>query len=129
MPVTIIAISTALLALITALAGWRQARIGAERSAALAEALTDALESSLRTEAAEAGLRADIAELRGRADRLTLKQARIERHGTTGGYQDALKLSQDGADDHILMDTCGLTRGEAQLIRNLYQPGEAAKAH
>jgi len=129
MPVTFIAVSTALLALITALAGWRQARVAAERSAALAGALADALESSLRAEAAEAGLRADIADLRGRADRLTLKQARIERHGTASGYQDAIKLSQDGADDNILMDTCGLTRGEAQLIRNLYQPGDVAQAH
>jgi hypothetical protein len=122
MPVTFIAVSTAL-------AVWRQARIGAERAAALADALADALESSLRAEAAEAGLRADIAELRGRADRLTLKQARIERHGTAGGYQDAIRLSQDGADDHVLMDTCGLTRGEAQLIRNLYQPDGVAQAH
>lgn len=111
----------AIAGLTIALLSWRQARAAAARAAALADALAVALEGALSAEAQQAELRAVLGTLRSRLDRMILKQGRVEQPGEPPGYQAAIDLTRDGADDDVLMNTCGLTRGEARLIRNLYQ--------
>jgi hypothetical protein len=104
-----------------ALLSWRQARLAAGRAAALADALAVALEGALAAEEAQARLGEAIGVLRGRVDRLILRQGRLESTANVPGYQAAIDLTRDGADDELLMSSCGITRGEAHLIRNIYQ--------
>ncbi len=121
MSATIFAGTAALAALMVALVSWRQARLAAARAAALADALAVALEGALDAELQQAELREVIGRLRNRLDRLVLKQGRMEQPGEAQAYQAAIDLTREGANDDVLMNTCGLTRGEARLIRNLYQ--------
>lgn len=121
MSATIFAGTAAFAALVVALVSWRQARLAAARAAALADALAVALEGALAAEEQYAELREVIGSLRSRLDRMILKQGRMEQPEENPGYQAAIDLTREGADDEVLMNTCGLTRGEAHLIRNLYQ--------
>lgn len=121
MSATIFAGMGTLAAMLLALLSWRQARLAAARSAALADALAVALESSMHAEDQQEELREIISALRGRLDRMVLKQGRMSPDETREGYQAAIDLTREGADDEVIMNTCGLSRGEAHLIRNLYQ--------
>lgn len=121
MSATLIAGTGALAALVIALVSWRQAQLAAQRAAALADALAVALEGAMEAEAQQGELRAVIASLRSRMDRMILRQGRLEQSAAGDGYQAAIDLTREGADDDVIMNTCGLTRGEARLIRNLYR--------
>lgn len=58
--------------------------------------------------------------LNGRHDRLQLKDPG-ERP-----YAQAIRLVHNGAGAHEIADTCGLTRGEAELIRMLHSVDKAS---
>jgi len=121
MSATLIAGMVSLAALVAAVVSWRQARLAAARAAALADALAVALEGTLAAEEQYTQLREVMGSLRSRLDRVILKQGRTEHSGGNPGYQAAIDLTREGADDEVLMNTCGLMRGEARLIRNLYR--------
>lgn len=121
MSATIFAGTAAFAALVVALVSWRQARLAAARAGALADALAVALEGALAAEEQYTELRVIIGSLRSRLDRMILKQGHMEQPEENPGYQAAIDLTREGADADVLMNTCGLTRGEAHLIRNLYQ--------
>lgn len=55
-----------------------------------------------------------LQRLTKRVEQLQLKQ------GSKGGLQQALHLAQDGASARQLIDLCGLTRGEAELVQRLH---------
>lgn len=129
MAVTFMAVTTAVLALVAALTGWRQARAATERLLALESVLADALDQALESESRQQEMQQRLADLRSRVDRLALKRARSDRQSAAAGYQDAIRLSQDGAADEVLMDSCGLSRGEARLIRSLYRRVSDNPAH
>lgn len=77
--------------------------------------------AALAAEGQYTELRAIIGSLRSRLDRMILTQGQMEQPEENPGYQAAIDLTREGADNEVLMNTCGLTRGEAHLIRNLYQ--------
>lgn len=108
----------AIAALTIALVSWRWPRHAA---ATLADALAVALEGALSAETQHAELREALGALRGRLDRMILPQSRMAQAVETSGYQAAIDLTREDADDDVLTNTCGLARGEARLLPNLYQ--------
>jgi hypothetical protein len=55
-----------------------------------------------------------------RIDSLLIRQARLEKSTDAHAYDDAINLSRRGADERELETSCGLSLGEARLIRTLY---------
>lgn len=88
-----------------------------------------------------ANLRRDLHNLGGKSAGLTERLVRMESRlsrlaeqspaptvaaaPTDHTYQVAVKLVNKGADVQELVSTCGLTRGEAELILRLYRPQPA----
>lgn len=70
----------------------------------------------------------ELAQLRQRLD-----QALAQRPATgSAGFRQAIALSRHGATTRQLIDTCGLSQGEAHLIQSLYgraEPGAAGELH
>lgn len=53
------------------------------------------------------------------------RQEELQRVDETGhGYEQAIKLAQKGASVDDLMDVCGLTRGEAELVAMVHRLGK-----
>jgi septal ring factor EnvC (AmiA/AmiB activator) len=80
------------------------------------------------TEELLAGTRAALAQLQARLDQ---SLARHETPGTAA-FRQAIALSKHGATTRQLIDICGLSQGEAQLIQTLYgreAPAGAADLH
>ena len=55
-----------------------------------------------------------------RIDSLLIRQARVEKSTLSHAFDDAIDLSRRGADERELENSCGLSLGEARLIRTLY---------
>ena len=119
------ALATAVAALCaSALTAWRARRRGVRLEAALAEAGT-------RLAAAELLLAATTAELsqaRTRLDQLGARQEAATTAGVRSGFRQAIALSRHGATTRQLIDTCGLSQGEAHLIQTLYGRSPGAEA-
>lgn len=104
-----LAVAGALAAVLLARAAGREARRHA----------TDLALASARVAAAEellAVTRAGLAQLQARLDQ---SLARSETPGTAT-FRQAIALSKHGATTRQLIDTCGLSQGEAHLIQTLY---------
>lgn len=111
------AIATALVARTAGREGRRQAMDLAMASARLAA-----------TEELLARTRAELVQLQARVDQ---SLARRETPGTAA-FRQAIALSKHGATTRQLIDTCGLSQGEAHLIQTLYgreAPAGAAELH
>lgn len=61
-------------------------------------------------------------------DGLLIRQARLEKGAQKREYVDAIDLSRQGADARELETTCGLSIGEARLIKTLYGAGDDARS-
>ena len=71
------------------------------------------------------GVDAELAELRGQIDALRsdvekLKSAR----NVSPQYGEAVTLAQQGLDVHTIAERCGISIGEAELVRALSQKAE-----
>ena len=64
--------------------------------------------------------------LRRQLDQLRLRDNRLGGDRARPGLDQAIALSRAGADDAQLMSSCGLSRGEARLVRVLYGADEPA---
>lgn len=116
-----LAVAGALAAVLLARAAGREARRHAT-DLALASARVAATEELL------AVTRAELAQLQARLDQ---SFARRETPGT-GAFRQAIALSKHGATTRQLIDTCGLSQGEAHLIQTLYgreAPAGSAELH
>ena len=82
--------------------------------AADAEARIQSLEAHVR--AATELNRCSAAQI----DALLIRLARIEKGSIKRDFDEAIDLSRSGADEKELENTCGLSLGEARLIRTLY---------
>ena len=78
-----------------------------------------------------------LAALEARVDAaaitITRLDERFERQGASGGsasqgYQIAIRLARGGASRDELMTSCGLSLGEAELVRRLHGMARAANA-
>lgn len=58
--------------------------------------------------------------LRQRVDELTSRQESTTSTNNRNGLRQAIALSKHGATTRQLIDTCGLSQGEAHLIQTLY---------
>ena len=88
--------------------------------------------SQLQDEAANADIKIQALEMQAWAsteirrstasqiDALLIRQARIEKSSDRRTYDEAINLSRRGADARELENSCGLSLGEARLIKTLY---------
>lgn len=69
-------------------------------------------------------LDAEVARLLGRVRELKQQQSSVAfRRRDTQRYGDALRLARQGTSRDLLMDTCGLNKGEAELVMQLNRKG------
>jgi len=78
------------------------------------------------TELLLADATSEAAQLRQRVDQLTSRQDSMSAGNARSGLRQAIALSKHGATTRQLVDTCGLSQGEAHLVQTLYGrgPGE-----
>jgi len=62
----------------------------------------------------------------GRVDKLAADQGRLTSNTDQNGFGEAIALIQHGASAQQLIDTCGISRTEAQLVETLYGNNESA---
>lgn len=72
------------------------------------------------TELLLADATSETAQLRHRVDLLTSRQDSLSAGNSRSGLRQAIALSKHGATTRQLVDTCGLSQGEAHLVQNLY---------
>ena len=61
-------------------------------------------------------------------DQLTVQQGTIAAATGQSGFQQAIALSRRGATAAELVDVCGVSQGEARLIRTMYGPAAESEA-
>jgi hypothetical protein len=81
------------------------------------------------TELLLADATSEATQLRQRVDQLTSRQDSLAAGNSRSGLRQAIALSKHGATTRQLVDTCGLSQGEAHLVQSLYgrttdQPGD-----
>lgn len=78
-------------------------------------------EASIQALAAQAWAAAETGRsTASQIDGLLIRQARVEKSANRGAYDEAIDLSRRGADERELENSCGLSLGEARLIKTLY---------
>jgi len=61
-------------------------------------------------------------------NQLARRQGTLDAATSQAGFKQAIALSRRGASVTELMDTCGVSQGEARLIQTMYGSGQAAAA-
>lgn len=79
------------------------------------------------TELLLADATSEATQLRQRMDQLVSRQDSLAAGSSRSGLRQAIALSRHGATTRQLVDTCGLSQGEAHLVQTLYgrTPGES----
>lgn len=98
----------------------RTARQAADYSAELEVLLINMSERLVEIETAFTTLRGESTALCSRVDRLGLRQGRLETVTGKPGFNEAIAFARHGAKARELIDTCGLSHGEARLVQVLY---------
>jgi hypothetical protein len=114
--------SVALVAILGAASGTRRLR---QAHAALLATLGDRLAA---TEVLLAETTAELSQARSRLDQLSVRQEAAGSATVRTGFRQAIALSKHGATTRQLIDTCGLSQGEAHLIQTLYGRDPATTA-
>lgn len=103
---------------------WIRAARLRRRVAGLATRLEESTQRLSVAEMLLADTTGDASMLRQRVDQLTTRHETIASTTARNGFRQAIALSKHGATTRQLIDTCGLSQGEAHLIQTLY--GRAA---
>lgn len=106
-----------------AVIAWHALRIGRRalhKNAVLETLLTKTSQRMLEMETELNALRGQTSALFGRVDRVCLRQRRIETVAGKAGFNEAIAFARHGANERELIDTCGLSHGEARLVQVLY---------
>jgi hypothetical protein len=98
----------------------RTARQAADYSAELEVLLINMSERLVEMETAFTTLRGESTALCSRVDRLGLRQGRLETVTGKPGFNEAIAFARHGANARELINTCGLSHGEARLVQVLY---------
>lgn len=116
-----VAAGIAALPVLLALA-WLVRRLTARPAAGadLAKRLDEISQRLHTTELLLADSSGETSQLRQRVEELTSRQENITASNNRNGLRQAIALSKHGATTRQLIDTCGLSQGEAHLIQNLY---------
>lgn len=88
--------------------------------AGLASQLDAIYERLQATELLLADATSEATQLRQRVDQLTSRQDSLVAGNARSGLRQAIALSKHGATTRQLVDTCGLSQGEAHLVQSLY---------
>ena len=93
---------------------------------ALARQIDDLSQRLQTTELLLADATGESSQLRQRVELLTSRQEAYSAGNSRSGLRQAIALSKHGATTRNLIDTCGLSQGEAHLIQTLYgrPPGD-----
>lgn len=116
-------VATALLAIPGVLAlVWLARRLTARPriDAGLGSRLDELHQRLQATELLLADASSETTQLRQRVDQLTSRQESLTTSNSRSGLRQAIALSQHGATTRQLVDTCGLSQGEAHLVQTLY---------
>ena len=99
-----------------------------ESGDALAARLDDLDQRLKATEQLLADSTSEAGQLRQRLEQVMTRQETIAAGAARSGLRQAIALSKHGATTRQLVDTCGLSLGEAHLVQTLYgrPPGDAA---
>jgi hypothetical protein len=89
-------------------------------SAELEVLLINMSERLVEMETAFTTLRGESTALCSRVDRLGLRQGRLETVTGKPGFNEAIAFARHGANARELINTCGLSHGEARLVQVLY---------
>jgi hypothetical protein len=110
--------------------GRRLLRRGGRADAALAERLDELTRRLQATELLLADATSEGTQLRQRVDQLASRQEALTTGNARSGLRQAIALSKHGATARQLVDTCGLSQGEAHLVQTLYgrAPGQDGPA-
>lgn len=102
--------------------GWLARRLTARPGAdpGNASRLDDIDQRLQATELLLADATSEATELRQRVDQLTTRQDSLSAGTARSGLRQAIALSRHGATTRQLVDTCGLSQGEAHLVQTLY---------
>jgi hypothetical protein len=100
---------------------WLARRLGSKsRTPDLAGRLDEMHQRLQATEAQLADATAETSQLRQRVEQLSSRQESLANGNSRTGLRQAIALSRHGATTRQLVDTCGLSQGEAHLIQTLY---------
>jgi hypothetical protein len=107
---------------------WLARRLGGARRPAAArdERFEDLNRRLEATELLLADATSEASRLKQRVDQLATRQETLATGNTRSGLRQAIALSKHGATTRQLVDTCGLSQGEAHLVQTLYgrTPGQ-----
>lgn len=107
---------------------WLARRLGGSGRAAAAgdERFEDLNRRLQATELLLADATSEATRLRQRVDQLATRQETFASGNARSGLRQAIALSKHGATTRQLVDTCGLSQGEAHLVQTLYgrTPGQ-----
>ncbi len=123
--VAIAALAVGVVALVAILAAAHGTRRLRQAHAALLATLGDRLAA---TELLLAETTAELSQARTRLDQLSVRQEATGATAVRSGFRQAIALSRHGATTRQLIDTCGLSQGEAHLIQTLYGRAPATAA-
>jgi hypothetical protein len=113
---------------ITAYCGLLTARRALHHSAILETLLATASQRVMEVETELATLRGKTTALFSRVEQLSMRQARFDSIAGKAGFDEAIAIAQRGANARELIDTCGLSQGEARLVEVLYGTDKACPA-
>jgi len=105
---------------IAAYCALRTARRAIHHTAILEALLTSASQRAIDIENELDALRGKTTALFSRVDQVCLRQARLESVAGKPGFNEAIIFAKRGADARKLIDTCGLSHGEARLVELLH---------
>ena len=109
-----------LISLVLGLCAWFSARRARRRLDNFEASLTS-LEQAMQSAAnifAESDMRMNAAC--EQINKLAVRQGALDTATGQSGFKQAIALSRRGASVTELMDTCGISQGEARLIRTMY---------
>lgn len=105
---------------------WLRGRRRLRRVEDALQAALDALHGDVRALCTTSSRAGDqLLDLERRTRRLMEQQEQLEmKSPVTGSYRHAIALARRGADTEALVQTCGLSRGEAELVELLHRSGD-----
>lgn len=125
-----VALAAAALPCLVAVAWLGRRLTGPARPAGLADRFDELHRRLQATELLLADATSEAVQLRQRVDQLASRQDAATGGNTRNGLRQAIALSRHGATARQLVDTCGLSQGEAHLVQTLYgrAPGQDGPA-
>lgn len=113
--VVLLAVALGLLGVVMALRAWRAVRVSEDKLASLQADMRALVSAAI-------GVGERVHRIEKSLKEVSHRQEQIDQTDPGAqAYQQAIKMAQKGSTAQELMDICGLTRGEADLIAMLHR--------